>query len=196
MEDLARASTKLRAITSEANADIAQSAAGIRQATTDARFRLATDLEQHRLEIRCQVEQVNAAAADRLEETATGVAMKMANYGGNLSTTADSLVQTLQALSEEMRFLKATIAHRDESELEHADSTKLAVNDRLLAAYRWPSSKALPNVGGRIDQIQRQADWSPDQHQPHPTATDDQVVAVAFDTFVANKRGFPRAVDG
>ena len=106
LSQLAVATAELSAVARQSSAESVQSAAGIWQAATQVRVMIASDLEKIREQILQQAEQVNSESAARLRDTAADVANMMAGYGGDLSAVTGTLVQTLQALSVEMRRLQ------------------------------------------------------------------------------------------
>ncbi len=130
LDDLAAAVVELRAATQRSTDEKVQSVTEIWEAATEARTMIESELAQMRQKAQSEAAQADDAAATRLQEAAAQVASAVACFGGNLSATTDSLVQTVQALSAEMRQLKATIVDQRVSEMEFATPLKLAANDR------------------------------------------------------------------
>ena len=109
LEQLVTANLALRATTQKSNEDAVHSVEAIWRATNEAHTMMAADLEQLRHRLFKQAEELNRSAVDKLQQTADNIAASMAGYGGNLTATVDGLVLTLQALSHEMRHLKASM---------------------------------------------------------------------------------------
>ncbi len=106
---LVKASTELESVTRKSSEATIPTLMGILQDARRARELIASDLE-------------HTSSANSLHETLLEIANSMANLSRNLSTTTDSLVLTLQTLSNEVRLREGQFAMENSSPME-ADVT-------------------------------------------------------------------------